>query len=62
MRHYPRRVENYTTPFLVSFGVFLFSSFLTLAVLVGFPTALLVAAIIWIAINLLDHHRNTRSD
>ncbi|HKL69183.1 hypothetical protein [Salibaculum sp.] len=36
MYHYPRRVENYTTPFLWMVGVILFVSLWTIASVAGF--------------------------
>jgi len=46
MRNHSRRVENYTTAFLVTSGVILFMVFFTLAATKGFTWVLLSAAII----------------
>lgn len=46
MRHYPNRVENYTTAFLVTAGLILFMAFFTLAATKGFLWVVLSAALI----------------
>jgi hypothetical protein len=43
MSHTPRRVEDYTMPFLVMSGVILFFAFWTIAAIGGFPAVLVSA-------------------
>ncbi len=45
MRHYPRRVENYTNAFLITSGLILFMAFFTLAAIKGMVWVLLSAAL-----------------
>ncbi len=44
MRHYPRRVENYTNAFLGMSLLILFMGFFTIAAMVGLVWVLLTAA------------------
>ncbi|NBD30610.1 MAG: hypothetical protein GVY31_11305 [Alphaproteobacteria bacterium] len=53
MYHYPRRVENYTVPFLWMVGVILFMSFWTIASLLGFFWVMLTAAACDLGLRLL---------
>ena len=46
MRTYPKRVENYTVPFLVMAGVILFMAFFTIAAVAGFLWVVMSAALI----------------
>jgi len=52
MRHYPRRVENYTNAFLVTSGLILFMAFFTLAATKGFVWVMLSAALIDLGLKL----------
>lgn len=54
MRRYPRRVENYTKPFLVTSGVILFMAFWTLAALAGFVWVIMSAALIELALRIME--------
>jgi len=59
MRHRPppRRVENYTSAFLVSFGVLIFMSFWTIATLAGFIWVLISTAVFEGALRLVAQRR-----
>ena len=46
MRRYPRRVENYTTAFLVTACLILFMAFFTIAATLGFVWVFLSAALL----------------
>jgi hypothetical protein len=57
MYHYPRRVEDYTTPFLWMVGVLLFMVFWTIAAVAGFFWVLISAAGIELALRTLGARR-----
>lgn len=61
MRQYPRRVENYTTPFLVTVGVLVFFGLFVLAALHGFAPVLAVASSAWMGLNLVEARRRSRA-
>lgn len=52
MRTYPRRVENYTTPFLVSAGVTLFMALFVLAATAGMIWVITITAGLELAFQL----------
>lgn len=54
MRKYPKRVENYTTAFLVTSALILFMAFLTLAAIKGLVWVLLTAAMMETAMRLRE--------
>lgn len=54
MRKYPKRVENYTTAFLVTSALILFMAFLTLAAIKGLVWVLLTAAMMETALRLRE--------
>jgi hypothetical protein len=57
MYHYPRRVENYTTPFLWMVGVLLFMVFWTIASAAGFAWVLISATGIELGLRALGARR-----
>ena len=57
MYNYPRRVENYTTPFLWMVGVLLFMVFWTIASAAGFAWVVISAAGIELVLRALGARR-----
>ncbi|WP_179141919.1 hypothetical protein [Salibaculum halophilum] len=57
MYHYPRRVENYTTPFLWMVGVLLFMVFWTIASVAGFFWVVISATGIELGLRALGTRR-----
>ena len=60
MRQYPKRVENYTTAFLVTSALILFMAFLTLAAIKGLVWVLLTAAMMEAGLRLREAKLRTR--
>lgn len=56
----PRRVEDFTTPFLVTTGVTLFFALWTLAAIGGFPAVLIAALTVDRLISLIGARRAQR--
>ena len=61
MRHHPQPVEDFTNPFLVTAGVFLFSVFVVITGLLGLPPVLSLAAFLWLALNLAEARKRRRT-
>ena len=60
MRQYPKRVENYTMPFLVMAGVTLFMAFFTIAATAGFLWVVMSAALIDIGLRGAERVRSRK--